>query len=60
MIVCIEDAPKFNENSNNEIINFVDEYLQCSIDDQDIGHLADLLMCFQVLSDPRFSFFKPL
>ena len=44
MIVFIEDAPKFNENSNNEIINFVGEYLQCSIDDHDIGHHADLLI----------------
>ena len=42
MIVWIENAPKFNVNTNAEITAFVDEFLQCCVDDQEMKHLTDI------------------
>ena len=42
MIVWIENAPKFNVNTNAEIIAFVNELLQCRVDDQEMENLTDI------------------
>ena len=42
MIVWIENSPKLNVNTNAEITAFVDKYLQCSVDDQEMKHLTNI------------------
>jgi len=42
MLVWIENAPKYNVQTNEEITEYVDQYLQCSNNDKDTKHLTDL------------------
>ena len=42
MLVWIENAPKLEKNTEEEIIQFVDNYLACSTDDGEIGQLVEL------------------
>lgn len=42
MIVWIKNSPKYNFNTNADITAYVDQYLQCTVDDPDTGHLTDL------------------
>lgn len=42
MIVCVENAPKFNVHSNKNVTAYVDQFLTCSIDNPDVGHLIDM------------------
>ena len=42
MHVWIENAPKFNKHTNEEIAAYVDKYLQCSNSEDEIKHLTDL------------------
>ncbi|MCG8076810.1 MAG: AAA family ATPase [Candidatus Thiodiazotropha taylori] len=44
MLVWIENSPKFEKNSDEEIVKFVDQYLTCSIEHDDISDLVDLQM----------------
>ena len=40
MIVWVENAPKYNSSTNEEITTYVDKYLKCSSDE---AHLHDLI-----------------
>ncbi|XP_060561861.1 uncharacterized protein LOC132721554 [Ruditapes philippinarum] len=40
MLIWIEDSPKYNSSSNEDIIAFVDKYLKCCSDEP---HLQDLI-----------------
>ena len=42
MLISIENAPKLEKNTEEEIIQFVDNYLTCSTDDEEIGELVEL------------------
>ena len=42
MLIWIENAPKLAKNTEEEIIQFVDNYLTCSTDDEEIGELVEL------------------
>ena len=42
MLIWIENAPKLEKNTEEEIIQFVDNYLTCSTDDEEIGELVEL------------------
>ena len=42
MVVWIEDAPKLNFNTTEEITAYVDRYLQCSKNDENIQDLIEL------------------
>ena len=42
MLIWIENAPKLEKNTEEEIIQFVDNYLTCSTDDGEIGQLVEL------------------
>ena len=42
MLIWIENAPKLEKNTEEEIVQFVDNYLTCSTDDEEIGELVDL------------------
>ena len=42
MIAWVENAPKFNVNFEEDIVAYVDKYLQCCIDDQDMENLVDM------------------
>ena len=41
MLIWIENAPKLEKNTEEEIIQFVDNYLTCSTDDEEIGELVE-------------------
>lgn len=34
MIVWIENAPKYHENNEQEIVNYVDNYLECETNEE--------------------------
>ena len=42
MIVWVENAPKFGTNTDDDIAAYVDEYLTCSNEDEEINNLIDL------------------
>ena len=42
MPVWIENAPKLNKHTNEEIAAYVDKFLQCSNSEDEIKHLTDL------------------
>ena len=42
MIAWVENSPKFNVNTNEEIASYVDKFIQCSLDDQDVQHLTEI------------------
>ena len=42
MIAWVENSPKYNVNTNEEIASYVDQFLQCSLDDQDVQHLTEI------------------
>ncbi|XP_060603693.1 uncharacterized protein LOC132756597 [Ruditapes philippinarum] len=42
MIVWVENAPKLNVDSNEEIAAYVDQYLKCSINNEFVGALVDI------------------
>lgn len=47
-IFWIEDAPKFEENSDEEVVEFIDRYVTCEIPDQtEDRELHDIVMAVQ-------------
>ena len=42
MLVWIENAPTLEKNSEEEIVQFVDNYLTCSAATEDTAHLVEL------------------
>ena len=42
MLVWIENAPTLEKNSEEEIVQFVDQYLTCSAATEDTAHLVEL------------------
>ena len=42
MIIWIENAPKFNVDSNEDLTAYVDQFLKCCINNADLGSLVDL------------------
>ena len=42
MLIWIENAPKLEKNTEEEIIQFVDKYLTCSTGEEEIGELVEL------------------
>ena len=42
MLVWIENAPTLEKNSEEEIVQFVDQYLTCSATTEDTAHLVEL------------------
>ena len=49
MSVWVENAPKFNKESDEVIAAYVDKFLKCSIDKPDVGSLIEL----QIHKHPR-------
>lgn len=45
-IIWVKDAPKYGENSNEEVCDFIDRYVACSIPVED-GKLRDLVLLLQ-------------
>ena len=42
MLVWIENAPTLEKNSEEEIVQFVDKHITCSVDDAESAHLVEL------------------
>ena len=42
MLVWIDNAPSLEKNSEEEIVQFVDKYLTCSVNDEETAHLVEL------------------
>ena len=42
MLVWIDNAPSLEKNSEEEIVQFVDKYLTCSVNDTETAHLVEL------------------
>ena len=42
MLVWIDNAPSLEKNSEEEIVQFVDRYLTCSVNDEETAHLVEL------------------
>ena len=42
MLVWIDNAPTLEKNSEEEIVQFVDKYLTCSVNDEETAHLVEL------------------
>ena len=42
MLVWIENAPTFERNSEEEIVQFVDQYLACSADNKETANVVNL------------------
>ena len=42
MLVWIDNAPSLEKNSAEEIVQFVDKYLTCSVNDEEAAHLVEL------------------
>ena len=42
MLVWIDNAPSLEKSSDEEIVQFVDKYLTCSVNDTETAHLVEL------------------
>ena len=42
MLVWIENAPTLETNSEEELVQFVDQYLACSADNKETANLVNL------------------